>query len=128
MRRVVVDVSTIARWTGPPVGIMRAQYELAAQAQSWREGAALGLWDRSAGRFRALQPGWAPTVLSWQGAIYPPEPLVQPLGIRRLLPSRLPIVMALERLRLSTASPLRARLADRAQRAVPRVARARLPA
>lgn len=119
-RRVVVDVSTLLRWTGPPVGIVRTQHELAMHARSERGEAALCFWDKVSGKFRALNPSWAPLVLGWHGAIDTAAVDVAPSrrGFRRLILSRQPIVMALERLRLTTQSAPLARLADRLQRAV----------
>ena len=114
----MLDVSTIARWSGPPVGIMRVQYELALHARSCCPAATLGFWDAAAGQFRALNPRWASLVMSWHGAIDPHQPVAGPRTIRNLLAFRYKIVMALERQRLTTRSALLARLADRMQRAI----------
>ena len=112
-----MDVSSVIRWTGPAVGIIRVEHELARHAAS-RPDAVLCLWDSVIGRFRALDPQWAPLVIGWNGAIDADGQHIGPRrrGLRRLLPSRQPMVMVLERLRLTTASPLLARLADRLQR------------
>jgi glycosyltransferase involved in cell wall biosynthesis len=118
IRRVLVDVSTIVRWTGPPVGIVRVEHELATRAQSSREGSVLCFWDGNAGQFRTLNPRWASLILSWRGTIDPHQPAAGQRRIRTLFSFRRPIVMALERLRLTTRSPRCARLADRLQRAV----------
>ena len=116
--RVVVDVSMIARWTGPPVGIARVEHELATRAQSLRKDAGLCLWDGSAGQFRALNPRWAPLMLSWHGALDTHQPATGRRGLRALLSFRQAIVMALEKLRLTTEFKPLAHLADRLQRAV----------
>jgi len=116
-QRIFIDVSSVIRWTGPAVGIVRVEHELARHAAS-RPEAVLCLWDNVIGRFRALDPQWAPLVIGWNGAIDADCQHIGPRrrGLRRMLPSRHPIVMALERLRLTTASPRLARLADRLQR------------
>jgi glycosyltransferase involved in cell wall biosynthesis len=117
IRRILVDVSTLARWTGPPVGIVRVEHELAMRAQSCREGAALAFWDSTAGQFRSLNPKWAPAILGWRGTIDPHQPATGPRRIPTLFSLRYRIIMALERLRLTTGSARVARLADRLQRA-----------
>jgi glycosyltransferase involved in cell wall biosynthesis len=116
--RVVVNVSSTARWTGPPVGLVRVEHELAMRARSWRSNSAVGIWDKSSAQFRELTPRWAPVVLSWRGAIDPYDPAFERHGFRRLLPSRQPIVTALERVRLTTGSRAVASAADGLQRAV----------
>ncbi len=95
---------------------MRAQYELATRAR--HDGSTLCFWDRRTGRFRALNPKWAPIILSWGGAIDPHEPSTGRGPIRELLSFRHRIIMALEQFRLTTGSVRLARLADRLQRAV----------
>jgi hypothetical protein len=117
-RRIVVDVSTLARWAGPPVGIVRVEHELTKRAQSCSDAAALGFWDTNTGQFRAPNPLWAPLILSWHGTIDPP--INPPPDSAASVPcSRVgTIIMALERLRLTTGSTLIARPADRSQRAV----------
>jgi glycosyltransferase involved in cell wall biosynthesis len=118
-RRLLVDVSTIARWSGPPVGIMRAAYELAMRAPAACDGD-LCFWDRRTGGFRALDPTWGKLVCDWHAVIDANglDVIIDRRGIRKFLPSRQPIVTALERLRLTTGSRTLAMLADRLQRVV----------
>ena len=109
-RRVVLDVSTLTRWAGPPVGIARVEHALARAAR--RGAALLVVEDRATGEWCGLAPRWAETVLGWSGLI----DRHQPPGLPRALLSRQGIVMALERLRLTT--PGLARLAGGLQRGI----------
>ena len=108
MNRLLLDVSSLARWTGPPVGIARVEHALARAART-RPETELVVWDKRAQAFRRLRPEWAETVFSWQGAIDTPAPNQSPL-------SRQSLFTALERIRLT--KPLFAKLAERAQDAL----------
>ena len=133
-QRVFVDVSSVIRWWGTPVGIIRVEYELAmcaafGSAPSARLETGLCLWDRPSGRFRALNAEWARLVIGWHGAIDAAGLNIAPprRGLRRLVPSRQPIVMALERLRLTTGSATAARVVDLLQRMILAPRRHRFP-
>jgi glycosyltransferase involved in cell wall biosynthesis len=91
--RLFLDVSSLARWTGPPVGIARVESALARAALS-RPNTALCFWDKRERRFRALRPEWTDLVLGWHGAIDVPAP-------NQSLFSRHRWFSALERLRLT---------------------------
>jgi hypothetical protein len=118
-RRIVLDVSSLVRWCGPPVGIRRVESEL-ARAISQRQAGEIGLWDPKFGRFRALNARWAALVLDWNGKIdtFDFDFVSRRRGLLRLIPGRQPIVMALERRRLTTRSALGAYIADRLQRII----------
>ncbi len=90
-------MSSLTRWTGPPVGIVRVEHALARAAQL-RPGTALCVWDKGSRRFRALRPEWAELVLGWGGAIDAPAP-------RQSRLSRQPLFTALERVRLTSRTP-----------------------
>lgn len=113
--RLVLDVSSIVRWTGPPVGITRVEAALAAEA--WRRpGTLLACWDPGRKMFRGLRDPWAPLLTGWSAALQPrAEPRSR--GWRTLVPSRLPVVTSLERTRLTALAPLAA-LAGLAQAAL----------
>lgn len=105
MTRLLLDVSSLARWTGPPVGIARVEHALARAART-RPDTELCFWDKQAHVFRSLRPEWADTVLGWQGAIDVPAARQSPF-------SRQTLFTALERIRLTR--PWAAPLAERAQ-------------
>ena len=129
MKRLILDISTLARWTGPPVGMIRAESEL------YRAASAMGLpmepafFDPSRAAFRRLNPAYAAKVLGWHGTIdcYGIDYVLRRQGWRRSLPSRLAIVQWLERRRLTSGSPLIQRAADLLQRAVLMVRRHTFP-
>ena len=114
--RLLLDVSSLLRWTGPPVGIARVEHALASAALQ-RPNAVLACYDGALNQFRALHPGWRDVLLGWSGALDTHQ--AQPSsGLRGLLPGRQPAVAALERLRLTTGRPALAQLAGLAQRAL----------
>ncbi len=81
----------------------------------------LCFYDAPSRTYRRLEPHWAEIVAGWQGAI----DLIGRDVRRRLprwrrwLPSRYPLVMELERRRLTTGSPSLAHAAGLAQRFLP---------
>src|SRR5258708_5458638 len=130
--RIVFDVSTSMRWTGPPVGIVRVERELASWAHANVPGVVFVFFD----------PGWlayrevtydirqflsGEAALDIFGVTYPARPgkrrtdripaaLKQP--VLWLTQSRRMALSRLERLRLGTRRPWLARLADRLQRRI----------
>jgi glycosyltransferase involved in cell wall biosynthesis len=116
MPRLILDISTVARWVGPPVGIVRVEYELAQHAMCHRRDVQLTFYDPLTESLRALQPAWQELVLGLDGAI-------DTIGIdfrrhrprwRNMLSPRYPVVMRFEHLRLSGPASTRA-LAERIQ-------------
>jgi glycosyltransferase involved in cell wall biosynthesis len=100
--RLILDISTIARWTGPPVGIVRVEFELAQHAMRRGHGVQLTFYDPVTASLRALEPAWQKLVLGLDGVI-------DTIGIdfrrprprwRNMLSLRYPAVMWLERHRL----------------------------
>ena len=112
-RRIVLDVTSLVRWTGPPVGIIRVVHAL---AMALRDGGddRLVAYDAARGEYRVLDPQWRDTLLGWSGLV--DRHMRQPFP--RRLASRNGIVAALERLRLTTPSARLARWADRLQRTI----------
>ncbi len=91
---MILDISSIARWRGPAVGILRVQQALAHFAIEHRPDIVLSVYDNAAGCFCAVNPRWAEHVVGWSGAI----------GGRHgrlisLVPTPYTLVDALERLR-----------------------------
>lgn len=121
-RKIAVDVSSLIRWVGPPVGISRTEHAL-AQAVLESDNSTLCLWDPECGRFKSLSSKFIPVLIGWRGkidtfrfdlALSPPRH-----GIRRFVPSfRHPLIIALERIRLSTKSGFIASVADCLQRII----------
>jgi glycosyltransferase involved in cell wall biosynthesis len=118
-RRLVLDVSSLARWCGPPVGIRRVESELARVILQSGVGE-IAFWDRAHRGFRRLSSKWAPFVLDWNARIdtFDVDFVSRRKGIFQRIPGRQPIVMALERRRLTTGSALEAYVADRLQRII----------
>jgi glycosyltransferase involved in cell wall biosynthesis len=97
--RIVLNVSSIAKWRGPAVGILRVEQALAIHALARRSDVVLSIYDRATASFLAVSPTWAAHVVSWNGAI----------GRRHgrwhsLLPSPYSLVGVLERWRLAFGS------------------------
>ena len=69
MTRLILDISTIARWTGPPVGIVRVEFELAQHAMRRGHGVQLTFYDPVTASLRALEPAWQKLVLGLDGVI-----------------------------------------------------------
>lgn len=104
--RIILDVSSLARWVGTPIGILRVEHALATYARASRPDIVLAVYDPTIPAFRQVSPDWAGTVLGWDGAI---DALSfdyrrhWPL-LRRWRSPRYPLLMALERHRLTAGS------------------------
>src|SRR5271170_5486825 len=68
-RRTILDVSSLARWVGPPVGILRVEQALAAYARAQRPDIVLSIYDTVAQSFREVTAVWAGSIVGWDGAI-----------------------------------------------------------
>jgi len=118
--RIILDVSSIARWVGPPVGIIRAEHALAAYARAKRPDVVLAIYDSVTASFREVSARWADDIIGWDGALD-----MVSFDFRRhwsrlrsCRSPRYPLVMALERRRLRTDSARVRRLIDLAQKAL----------
>ena len=112
--RLILDISSLARWSGTPAGIARVEHALAAAAVQ-RPGTVPAYFDPASGRFRALTPAWRDVVLGWSGVIEGPLRSAPRRGWRAWVPSREPTVARLERWRLTLRSRFLAGLLDRVQ-------------
>ena len=121
-RRVIFDVSSIARWTGPAVGIARVENALAAYAMAHRPDIVLSIYDPGTGSFRALEPEWAAQIIAWDASleILQFEYRRDRQRLRNRLPSRYSMFMALERQRLTRRFAWVRAAADVLQRALMR--------
>jgi len=128
--RIVFDISSLARWAGPSVGIVRVERELALWARKHDPGAVFVFFDPIAQAFRPIRPQWLDEILegraivqTWglpdpapgrtRGIDRVPGPLMAPA--RWLLQFRRQLMMLLERRRLAAKRPWVARAAEKAQ-------------
>jgi len=118
--RLLLDVSTLARWVGPPTGMIRVESELRVAARRLGIDAEAVFFDPSIQAFRSLNGALAERLLGWHGAVdtYGLDYTLARSGWRRLVPSRLAMVRYLERRRLTTATPLGIWFAGALQRAI----------
>ena len=116
-RRIILDVSGVIRWLGPPVGIVRCEHALARYALENRPEIVLSVFDPSTDRFCQVNPAWADRLLGWDHAFDTVAFRARGTrrGLARLRPSRYSLTMALERLRLPGEPALR-RIIDVMQR------------
>jgi glycosyltransferase involved in cell wall biosynthesis len=127
--RLFLDVSTLARWTGPPTGMIRVESELHIAAKALGIDVEPVFFDPSIQAFRSLYGAVAEQLLGWYGAVdtYGMDYTLTRSGWRRFVPSRLAIVRYLERRRLRAGKSWVAWCADAMQRAILAVRANRFP-
>lgn len=125
MPRLVLDVSSLLSWSGPPAGIVRVEHALATAALR-RPDTILAFYDADFGCLCAIDPKWQQPLLGWSAAL-DRHRTVPRRGWRRLIPGRHRLVVALERVRLAPPHPVIARMADLAQRAILAIRRHQFP-
>jgi glycosyltransferase involved in cell wall biosynthesis len=111
--RLFVDMSSLARWSGPAVGMVRVEREVVRWAVD-RGGAEPVVFDPCKGCFRELRNGWYARLSDWDEALDPAHGSHR--GPRRFLPRRYQLFLAMERRRLTSDSASVAARWDRAQR------------
>jgi glycosyltransferase involved in cell wall biosynthesis len=109
--QLFVDVSTLVRFSGPPVGILRVEHEVALQAVA--RGGQPVVYDPAARGFRLLHPAWVGALLRREALLDPAHGL--PRG-RRL--RRHDLFLALERRRLAAPEGRGSRAFSAVQRAL----------
>ena len=120
-RRLVFDVSSLARWAGPPGGIVRVEQEL---LRAWGDTVLPAVFDPDLGRYRGIRAEWrAPLFDNRAALVLSDGPALQRRGWRRLWPRPGDVVVALERVRLTTPHAPLAALSDRLVRAGGRLRR-----
>lgn len=67
--RTILDVSSLARWVGPPGGILRVEHALAAYARAERLDIVLSVYDAATASFRGVSEAWADSIIGWDGTI-----------------------------------------------------------
>jgi glycosyltransferase involved in cell wall biosynthesis len=102
--RIIFDVSSIARWAGPAVGIVRVEHALATHALTKRPDIVLSIYDSSTGFFHAIEPAWAAQIVDWNATleILNFDYRRDRTKLRNRLPSRYWLLMRLERTRLTS--------------------------
>jgi glycosyltransferase involved in cell wall biosynthesis len=131
-RRVLIDVSTTVRWSGPPVGIVRVERALAAWAHDHRPNTAFVIFDPDDLVYREI-PRAANALISGAATLDtfglrdPADPArhrsdIIPEALRPaslwLLQFRRSALHVIEEVRLQTSSQRAAALCDRLQRAI----------
>jgi len=125
--RIVFDISSLARWTGPPVGIVRAQRELALWAREYRPDTAFVFFDPSIMGYRAVRPRFVDAFITGAASFNGwslPDPTGRrkrrsawvPRGAYALLQGRRTLLRRLEHLRLTSERAGLRDWADRTQR------------
>ncbi|MEA5390457.1 glycosyltransferase family 1 protein [Cyanobium gracile UHCC 0139] len=113
MARLFIDMSSLARWSGPAVGMVRVEREVVRWAVD-QKGAQPVVFDPDRRCFRSLREGWYARLSHWDDALDPAHGSLR--GARRFLPRRYQIFLAMERRRLMSRSAGAAARWDRAQR------------
>ncbi|MEA5440939.1 glycosyltransferase family 1 protein [Cyanobium gracile] len=106
-------MSSLARWSGPAVGMLRVEREVVRWAVD-QAGAQPVVFDPCKGCFRGLRGDWYERLSHWDEALDPAHGSLR--GPRRFLPRRYQIFLAMERQRLTSNSAGSAARWDRAQR------------
>jgi glycosyltransferase involved in cell wall biosynthesis len=125
-RRLIFDLSSSALWTGPSVGILRAQRELASWARHNAPATVFAVFDPKSGRHARISPQFVDAFIDGTAGLdiwglpdptgrrerkrWLPAPVQSALRIRRTT------LRVLERVRLLSRSLRLASIADRLQR------------
>ncbi len=119
-QRLILDVSTIARWAGSPTGITRVEQAVAYYARAHRPDIVLALFDPLALAFRRMSESWADALIGWDAAIDAVsfDDRRHRTLLRRWRYPRYPLLMAFERRRIQTRSRFLRHVIERVKRAV----------
>jgi len=126
-QRIVFDLTSAARWSGPPVGIVRVQRELARWVRQWRPDWAFAVFDAEIMAYRAVLPPYADAFIDGTATLNTwasPDPTggrrrrsaALPAWLYAALQLRRTLLRVLERARLGAKTPGGQRRADRLQR------------
>ena len=128
--RILLDVSTLLRWAGPPAGIVRVEYELAHWAKKHTDHVVFAFFDPESRSYRELNKKWITPLIEGTVSI---NPWISPsiMGRRRrsdripraikpaamwILQSRRSALLMLERIRCSARNSTIRTAAERLQR------------
>ena len=126
---IVFDLTSAARWSGPPVGIVRAQRELARWARDHLPNLVFAAFDPTTMDYRALSARHADAFIAGTASLNTwasPDPTGRrrrrsawlPSWLYSALQARRTVLRLLERFRLADRRPRLSRVADRLQRAL----------
>ena len=126
---MIFDLSSVARWTGPPVGIIRAQRELASWARRRRPQTVFAIFDPATMRYRRVAERYLDAFIAGDASLNAwatPDPTgarvrrsqAVPAPVYAALQTRRTALRLLERVRLAPGRPRLSRFADRTQRAL----------
>ena len=128
--RVLFDVSTLARWAGPAVGIIRVEHELVRWADEHAKNVRFVFFDLRRGVYREVNKKWISPLIERTVSI---DPWVMPSAKQRrrrsdripgavkpavmwVLQFRRSMLLLLERIRLKARGPILRAFAERLQR------------
>ncbi len=137
--RLVFDISSLVRWSGPPVGIVRVQRELALWARRRIPGVRFAIFDPASMAFRHAAPRYLDDLLSGAASLNAwalPDAsggrtrrsARVPPALYSIIQTRRTLLRVLERARLGSPDTRVARIAEHVQRGLisPRYAAAML--
>ena len=109
--RIVLDVTNIARWTSPPVGILRVEQALARYALAHGSETVLSFYDPESAAFLGVDSCWAEHVVGWDGGVSGRRG-----RLRSLVPTPYALVGVLNRMRSTRPHWVTADQVDRVRR------------
>jgi glycosyltransferase involved in cell wall biosynthesis len=113
--RVIFDISTVARRSGPPGGIGRVERELALHALKNEPDIAFSIYDHSIGSFRLAKREWVADIVGMEAILDLSRAQIRPAGkLKRAVKEaslwarrpRYNLQVILERARLTSPAPL----------------------
>jgi glycosyltransferase involved in cell wall biosynthesis len=127
MGRLVVDLTTCARWSGPPVGIVRVEQELALWALRRRPDAVFVFFDPTKLCYRRITACFLESLICGTATVGGwglPDPTRRrkhrsdavPRPIYAVIQGRRTVLLALEHVRLSSRKPWVRTITDKVQR------------
>lgn len=111
----LLEVTSLARWTGQPTGMLRVEHELAKHALQVHPAVTLVIFDRDGQSYRPIRTEYRGRVVDWMSTLVDPPPPGH-AGRRsfpRIVPSRLALLQWLEKARLRARSANARRRYDR---------------
>lgn len=116
-RQLIVDISSLCRWTGSPTGMIRAEHAIASYILEHKPGARFSFYDSNRHRFVEVRREWVSILIGYSARL-----LEQEHGLRRIRkrwwPGRRILFLDLETKRIRSGSALIRKGLDAAQRIV----------
>ncbi|MCC0015187.1 MAG: glycosyltransferase family 4 protein [Rhodobiaceae bacterium] len=125
--KVLFDLSSLARWSGPAVGIMRAQQQLARHAHANEPDVVFTVFDPFAGKPRAIRSEWVEDIIE-NRVSFEPALIPNPSNGQRSLLHRMPrwlsdIYLLITKFRRKRLSWAQGRLAQAKGKPLPHIER-----